>query len=166
MKLELSNDTETAVRKTAEALYNITDADINIIAAREGKADVRLKPAKDSNSWVATDRLYDDAKKAYDSILAPFMEEPQIYKLESTKAKLHKQSLDPSEGKNPHLERIEEYLNAHKEELKEEALGTYLDPFSLPYPWEKRIEFKQVRGKGWRVSSVCVIVIVIVIFNK
>ena len=144
VKLELSNDTGEAVRKTAQTLYNLSDADINIVAARDGKSEIDLKLAKDSNKWVATDAIFDDAKKAYDRILAPFLEEPQVYKLESTKERMHRQSLDATEGKNPHLERIEEYLNEPEEELKDETLSTYLDPFSLPFPWERRVEFKQV----------------------
>ena len=84
VKLELSNDVERAVRKTAKVLYDMTDGDINIEAKG---AEVQLKPAKDSSKWVQSDSLFNDAKKAYDSILKPFLEEPQVYKLESTRHK-------------------------------------------------------------------------------
>merc|ERR1712146_691901 len=52
--------------------------------------------------------------------------------------KLHKQSYDSS-VKDPHLERIEEYLETKEEKVDETTLTTYIDPFSLPHPWEKII---------------------------
>jgi len=136
VKLELSNDVERAIRKTAEVLYEIKDDDINIDAKRAGETGIRLKPAKNPSTWVQSDALFNDAKRAYDGILQPFLQEPQVYKLESTKNKLHKQSYDPS-VKDPHLERIEEYLAKEDAKLNETTLTTYIDPFSLPHPWEK-----------------------------
>ena len=70
------------------------------------------------------DTLYSDAKKAYDSILKPFLEEPIVYKIESTKKVLHKQYEDIYKDiADPNLLRIQEYLDEPVPILDEKALG-------------------------------------------
>jgi hypothetical protein len=81
-----------------------------------------------------------DAKKAYDGILKPFFEEPQVYKLDSTKEKLHTQSYDTETARPPILEEIEDFESLPAPSLNEDLDATFLDPFQLPYPWETRYE--------------------------
>jgi hypothetical protein len=129
VKLELSSQTSLAINKVAANLYDIKNPSLN--------------PTIDNETWYTTDALYADAKKAYDGILKTFLEEPIIYKLESTKEKLHAQSFDNNQDIDPNLDRINEFLEKEIPLIDENVLNTYIDPFDLPKPWEKKFEFGQ-----------------------
>lgn len=125
VKLELSNNPQLAVEKVGKNLYNIGSA---------------LKPASDGDDWYTVDSLYMDAKKAYDGILKPFFEEPQVYKLDGTKDKVHAQSYDLNAAKLPILEEIEEFEAQPTPSLSDDFDTTFLDPFQLPFPWQTMFE--------------------------
>ena len=131
VKLELSNQTDLAVVKVAKTLYNLDH-------------ERTLQKATDSNLWHVSDSLYYDAKKSYDGILKPFFEEPQVFKLQATKELLHTSSLDPHAPEDPNLQRINEFLEEEVEPLTEELIGTYLDPFTIPYPWETKFDHGKI----------------------
>jgi hypothetical protein len=75
----------------------------------------KIKYAKDSSKWHATDEVYYTAKNTYQSVIDPFTELPKVYKLESTREKL--------------IAFREELLNADvpKRPLKSGASSRYLD---------------------------------------
>jgi hypothetical protein len=125
VKLELSNNPRLAVEKVANNVYNLGSA---------------LKPASDGDDWYTVDSLYMDAKKAYDGILKPFFEEPQVYKLDGTKDKVHAQSYDVHAAKPPILEEIEDFEAQPTPTLSDDLENTFLDPFQLPLPWETLVE--------------------------
>lgn len=75
----------------------------------------KIKYAKDSSKWHATDEVYYTAKNTYQSVIDPFTELPKVYKLESTKEKLYafRQSLLNTD--------------APKRQLKTGASSKYID---------------------------------------
>ena len=148
LKLEFGNDTHSQLDKVATALYGLE--------AQPTKA------AKDNNAWTKTDQeLFAVAKASYDGVLAPFLEDPRVYKFNSTKEKVWEDLLNT-------LRRLEEEKAAAKDATRrrkpegaaekkkaarrpkkkaeddeekppnmDQQLATYLDPFDLPKPWRE-----------------------------
>lgn len=75
LKLELSGETRDKLGTVAQGLY--------------GMSPVPDKPAANNQKWHTVDKeLYAVAKGSYDGVIAPFLEQPRVYRFESTKQKL------------------------------------------------------------------------------
>jgi len=121
LKLELKsaeNDLKLNLQKVAEKLYDIPF---------ESSAEETL----DSNKWFETDNIFAQARQSYNGILQPFLEQPQVYKLAATKEIVR--HIDKNYKPQALLD---EY---GQEEIKEEFIQSYIDPFALPKPWELKI---------------------------
>ena len=109
---------QQAISKVGENLYGIS-------------SNPFTTKSEDSNAWYATDSLFTSAKKTYNGILRPFLEQPQVYKLDVTKEKVRR--IDP---KYVPPTALDEYPDVT---VDENALSSYIDPFALPAPWQLKM---------------------------